>query len=634
MTAAHARLTSPLFLGIEGGGTRTVACIADPQNQPVATVEGPPMQLQLLDDTRLRSLLHGLAKQLPKPASVAIGLAGARTESDLARIRRAAQRVWLGVPCHATNDLETALVTAELARPSRSRAARVLVLSGTGSCCYGRTPDGTTARVGGWGQLLGDRGSAYDIALRALRAVLAHFDRHRTVSTLGRRLLHRLQMNDPEEMPTWIRSATKGEIAALAVDVFESCKQGDRIAETIVRQGGVELAADAVACASRLPISDHPTEFVLAGGVLLRQPSYARLVSRMIRGQWPRANIRPLPRDSVWGAVELARRLTPPAGVTANRPLPVPRAEPTARRDRNPVGNIPDLGRDGLERSPTEQRNPRSRHLSRLPLARSIELMLQEDARIPRAVLHERRKLQAAVRMIVRSLRSEGRLFYVGAGTSGRLGVLDASECPPTFGTAPERIQGIIAGGQRAVWESVEGAEDDSWAGVEAIRLRRVTAKDVVVGIAASGRTPFVWGALWEARRRRARTMLLCFDPGLSIPRGDRPDLVIAPNVGPEILTGSTRLKAGTATKLILNLFTTLSMVQLGKVRGNLMVDLNPSNVKLRHRAIRIVQTLTGVDATRAHDTLHSTGWIVPKAVRRLETATAARRRRASFKNP
>jgi N-acetylmuramic acid 6-phosphate etherase len=209
-------------------------------------------------------------------------------------------------------------------------------------------------------------------------------------------------------------------------------------------------------------------------------------------------------------------------------------------------------------------------------------------------------------------------LIYVGAGTSGRLGVLDASECPPTFRTPPDQVQAIIAGGQIALWKSVEGAEDDIAAGERAIGFRGITAKDVVVGIAASGSTPFVWGALGEAKRRGAQTVLICFNPFLKIPRAWRPGVVISPDIGPELLTGSTRLKAGTATKLILNVFTTLSMVQTGKVIGNLMVDLLPANEKLRDRAARIVQELRSVDYSTARGALERNGWVIKKAVERL----------------
>jgi N-acetylmuramic acid 6-phosphate etherase len=179
-------------------------------------------------------------------------------------------------------------------------------------------------------------------------------------------------------------------------------------------------------------------------------------------------------------------------------------------------------------------------------------------------------------------------------------------------------VQGIIAGGQGALWRAVEGAEDDPLAGARTIQFREITRRDVVVGIAASGRTPFVWGALGEARRRGAKTVLLSFNPFLKIPRALRPDVVITPNVGPELLTGSTRLKSGTATKLILNIFTTLAMVRIGKVISNLMVDLNPSNTKLRDRAIRIVQELRHVDYETAKSALETSGWVIKKACARL----------------
>jgi N-acetylmuramic acid 6-phosphate etherase len=244
--------------------------------------------------------------------------------------------------------------------------------------------------------------------------------------------------------------------------------------------------------------------------------------------------------------------------------------------------------------------------------------MFREDARVGPALRRERGAIERGLRLIVAAFRSGGRLFYVGAGTSGRLGVLDASECPPTFSTPPEMVQGIMAGGPAALWSSVEGAEDDADAGARAVRFRGVDRRDVVVGIAASGRTPFVWGALGAARDAGARTVLVCFNPHLEIPRPLRPDVAIAPDLGPEILTGSTRLKAGTATKLILNAFTTLAMVRLGKVAGNLMVDLNPSNRKLRDRAVRIVRALTGADASAARGALERSRWVIQDALTRL----------------
>ena len=254
-------------------------------------------------------------------------------------------------------------------------------------------------------------------------------------------------------------------------------------------------------------------------------------------------------------------------------------------------------------------------HLDRLPLGDAIRLMLDEDAKLPAALLAQQEPIERTIRLVAATLRRGGRLWYVGAGTSGRLGVLDASECPPTFSVPPDRVQAILAGGQAALWSSLEGAEDDAGAGARAVEFRGVATGDVVVGIAASGRTPFVWGALHAARRLGARTVLLCFNPNLRFPRGTRPDVVVAPEVGPEVLTGSTRLKAGTATKLVLNLVTTLAMVRLGKVVRNLMVDVRPSNAKLRDRAVRIVETLTGRSPAEAQAALEASGWEVRRAL-------------------
>lgn len=275
--------------------------------------------------------------------------------------------------------------------------------------------------------------------------------------------------------------------------------------------------------------------------------------------------------------------------------------------------------------SPTERRNPRSLNLDKLPVREAVTLMLSEEARVPRILLRHHQELNRAVGLVAGAFRRGGRLVYVGAGTSGRLGVLDASECPPTFRAPPEMVQGIMAGGDIALRRSVEGAEDDDAAGAKEIAVRQIGSKDVVLGIAASGTTPFVWGALREAKRRRATTILLCFNPFLAIPRALRPRLMIAPNLGPEVLTGSTRLKAGTATKLVLNLITTLAMVRLGKVKSNLMVDVVPSNAKLRNRAVRIVQQLTNRNYEQAEADLSRSDWNIQRAVRKSVPPPTAR---------
>jgi N-acetylmuramic acid 6-phosphate etherase len=609
-----------------------VALLVDAAGRLVKRIQGGPANLRLLTDRQFGALLRGVARQCPVPAGLAIGLAGARTPADWERIRRVASVIWPDAPCHATHDLETALraaqrtVTTQAAAGQSARrahtrprgsggCARVLVLCGTGSCCYGRRADGIEVRTGGWGHLLGDRGSGYEIGLQAVRAVLRQFDHAQHWPSLGERVLRHLMLNSPEDLIGWIQQAGKDEVASLTPGVFAAAATGDRVARKVLADGADQLAADAVACARWLASPREAVSFVLAGSVLLRQPGFARHVARAICEARPGATVAPLQRESAWGAAELAREAAKLNNTGGG--APAVRSEAQSPRSEARAGMaLPSLA--ALADSPTEQRNPRSRHLDRLAVGRAIDLMLSESARILPALRAERAKLEAAVRWIVRALRSGGRLFYVGAGTSGRLGVLDASECPPTFRTPADRVQGVIAGGPAALWRSVEGAEDDLLAGAEAVVFRGVKEPDVVVGIAASGRTPFVWGALGEARRRGARTILLCFNPRLEVPARQRPHLILAPNVGPEVLTGSTRLNAGTATKIVLNLFTTLAMVRCGKVVGNLMVDLDPSNVKLRDRAVRIVCELTGAAANQAHRALAESGWEVKRALRRL----------------
>jgi N-acetylmuramic acid 6-phosphate etherase len=270
---------------------------------------------------------------------------------------------------------------------------------------------------------------------------------------------------------------------------------------------------------------------------------------------------------------------------------------------------------DRRKRLPTtEKRNPRSANVDTLPTLEIVDLINSEDRSVPEAVGSQRASIAAAIDLIVDCFREGGRLFYVGAGTSGRLGVLDASECPPTFGVKRSMVQGIIAGGKRALVRSIEGAEDDVEGGAAEIDKKKVTSRDVVVGLAACGVTPFVHGALRRAKQLGAQTVCVTCAPEVvqSIPA----DIIINPVVGPEIVTGSTRMKAGTATKLVLNMLTTAAMVKLGKVHGNLMVDLQAVNRKLRDRSLRIVMELTGLSRPKAKTLLdRAEGRVKPAVV-------------------
>ena len=262
---------------------------------------------------------------------------------------------------------------------------------------------------------------------------------------------------------------------------------------------------------------------------------------------------------------------------------------------------------DNLSKLITEQKNPNSVDIDLKSTEDILRVFHEEDRKALAAVEAESVSIAQGITLITEAFRLGGRLFYIGAGTSGRLGVLDASECPPTFSTPPSMVQGIIAGGDRALRRSVEAAEDKPDVGAQAVRDNGVADQDVVVGIAGSGRTPYVLGALEEAHRIGAKTIFLCCTPPADNLKAFV-DVFIVPVVGPEIITGSTRLKAGTATKLVLNTLTTVSMIQIGKVYNNLMVDIQASNAKLVDRAARIIMEIADVDYATAQTALECAG--------------------------
>jgi len=267
----------------------------------------------------------------------------------------------------------------------------------------------------------------------------------------------------------------------------------------------------------------------------------------------------------------------------------------------------------------TEQENPRSKNLSSQTAREIVALMNAEDATVAAAVERVLDDVAKAVAETTARLRAGGRLFYVGTGTSGRLGVLDASECPPTFGVSPELVQGVIAGGYDACSRAVEASEDDANAGGTDLQQRNLTGKDVVVGIAASGKTPYTVGAVSYARSIGTFTIGLTCVPDSPITRAA--ELSIVPVVGPEVLTGSSRLKAGTAQKMVLNMISTATMVGLGYVHGNRMSNLQARNAKLRERAIRIVMAESGRDQADAVKALEDSSWKVSAAVALLKNS-------------
>jgi len=262
---------------------------------------------------------------------------------------------------------------------------------------------------------------------------------------------------------------------------------------------------------------------------------------------------------------------------------------------------------------PTEAINPDTLRIDKMPTLDVVDLILGEDRRVVAAVHKERVRIAQGIEIITTALKKGGRLFLVGAGTSGRLGVLEAAEMPPTFGTPPSLVQAIMAGGQEAVFRAREGVEDNFEEGARSMARLRVSKRDVIIGISASGITQFVRGALTGGRKKNARIIFVTCWPATELQ--NFVDLVIAPAVGPEVIAGSTRLKAGTATKMVLNMLTTISMIRMGKTYGNLMVDVQTGSEKLKDRARRILSMATSVEADEANHLLRQAKWNVKAAI-------------------
>lgn len=260
-----------------------------------------------------------------------------------------------------------------------------------------------------------------------------------------------------------------------------------------------------------------------------------------------------------------------------------------------------------LQKIATEQRNPNTTHIDTLPTLEMVRLINQEDQKVALAVAQVAPEIARAIDVITRQLSQGGRLFYAGCGTSGRLGILDAVECPPTYSTDPELVQAIIAGGYPAIFRAVEGAEDDFDLGRRDLQERGFASQDVLVGLAASGRTPYVLGAMGYARELGAAVIAVTCCPGSEVDR--MADIGIAPTPGPEVITGSTRMKSGTAQKMVLNMLSTGTMIKLGKVYGNLMVDVKPSNEKLIRRCVTIVREAVGCEEDQAVSALEACGY-------------------------
>jgi N-acetylmuramic acid 6-phosphate etherase len=585
------------FFGIEGGATRSSGILIDEKGKILKRVEGGPCNLRLVKDADVLKLWKQWKKEISPftfPETVGAFLAGCRTSSDKSHIRRLLKTIWPTSHSMVGNDTVSAMAAA------LGNEDGIIVICGTGSIVRARRGQ-INVQTGGWGHIGGDRGSGYWMGRELLRTLFQNHDLTGKNGALTQSVLAFLGLNKLEELVQWSLDATKDEIASLTKILFRH--RAHPSARLIIEQAVKLLSADVVLAAKKVGFLRirKPFPIVINPALAKYQPYFRRLLTNEIQKRIPLACVYLSETEGALGGALLVRSISGGSLLNHSRlSLTVKKSateKPTATEDR------------GLAEALTEQRNPRTLNLDRQSIPELIRAMLKEEQHTIPAIRTQEKHMAIAIRWIVESFKRGGRLFYVGAGTSGRLGVLDAAECPPTFGCDPETVQGIMAGGRRALYQSVEAAEDNLNYGRQAIWDRGVRKKDIVVGIAASGSTPFVLGALEAAHSIGAKTIFLTFNPNSKFQIRSPHFLKIAIPTGPEVITGSTRLKAGTATKLVLNMFTTISMIRLGKVRSNLMIDLDPSCEKLHDRAARIYSALKKVPYEKARQVLDKNGW-------------------------
>jgi N-acetylmuramic acid 6-phosphate etherase len=565
------------ILGVEGGGTKTSWVLVQRASFDLCVLNQgklPPANFRLAAPDELRTMFRELPQEINRAG---VFLAGCGTEEDRQSLTRLCAEIWPNAKVVVGSDRDSGLAAA------LGHGDGIVVNAGSGSSITGRR-DKRIENAGGWGHILGDVGGGYYLSLQALRLILREYDLHRGEVQFTTKILRALSLNNLDELVRWAQTADKMEVAMLAPVVFEAAAGGDARVMEIIEEGARVLCEYTEAVAGRLHVL--APKVVLLGGLFQRDSIYNHAFRRRLKKVLPDARVSNSERAPEFGAAWLAAELPSWPEIQAG-PAPA---------------KI-----DDLAAALTEQRNPRSENLEKLNAEDLVKLFIDEEKFVDEALRAAASDLTLAVEMVAESMRKGGRLFYVGAGTSGRLGVLDASEIPPTFGARADLVQGIIAGGATALHRSVEGAEDETSNGALAIDRRGIKDVDVVIGITASGRTPFVLGALVRAKSLGARAVLLSCNPARE--KNVNVDLAIDLAVGPEILTGSTRLKAGTATKVALNIVSTGAMVALGKVRGNLMIDLNTTSAKLRDRATRMVAELTECDYESARAQLEQSHW-------------------------
>ena len=577
------------YLAIEAGGTASQAGSYNAEGRLLRKASaGPANPLSCGLHASIRTLVE-LAKEILEQEDGLLTVAAAVSGAAHPELRQ-----------QMADALATALTASRVAvsddlRPllfaNAGTSPAILAIAGTGASVLYQTESDSFV-LGARGVLFGDDGSSFAIAVRALRSAAWAIDGIGLDTCLTQKLPQALGLKDLAGVVPWSHHAKKHEIASLSVAVHEAAMDGDDVAREIIKLEARALAALVKAGAERIN-QPGDTAVYLHGGLFEKSEIYLNEFKSALKKC---AAVREILFPPIKG-----HRAVLAMAMTESLP---------------PHLHAALSGTEGLPPSlpPTEQRHEQE-PIDGLSSFELVRRMNEEDATVAAVVARSAMMMSRVIDRAGDALRGGGRIVYLGAGTSGRLGVLDASECPPTFGVPPDRVVALMAGGDKALRESVEGAEDDEDAAKADVQSIRVNEKDIVIGIAASGTTPYVLAGLRAAAANGAYTVLLCCNPSAHV----KADVVIALDTGPEALAGSTRLKAGTATKMALNMISTGAMARAGRIHEGFMVNMRPSNAKLRKRAGRMIAALTGLDEPTALGVLESAGGSIAAAIIMIE---------------
>lgn len=589
-------------IGIDGGGTKTIGRICDHLSGDTYELKSGPSSLSNDYEGAKEVIAHLLSDLLAhfdaqaKHTAVVIGVAGGGVEKQAKQLHKDLPFVFAHLDVY--NDAKTSLVGANGGKPI------AMVALGTGSVGAKLNDQGVESYTGGWGFPIGDGGSGAKLGFRAVQTLLEEIDWHGgATSVLGKKIQSAITESDRAEsaelnnqqIANWLAKGIAKDFAELTKYVLES---------TDVCPLAAALLDEHVAECEKLILqtrADTELDVVLMGGLapitLAKLSPKVSSFCKLAQG------------SSLDGACLLASDL--------REQLSEVQQQEDSKEQQSRVQDREKLLAQ-LSGMVSETPNPESADLDLSSTREVLAVINSADKQVPEAITPCLDDIEQAVKLVVQSFEQEGRLIYVGAGTSGRLGILDAVECPPTFSVEHGKVIGLIAGGDKAIYKSVEGAEDSIELGARDLVDINLTDKDTVVGIAASGRTPYVLGALDYAKSVGANTVTLSCNPDSVLATYGHVN--ICPVVGPEVLTGSTRMKSGTAQKLVLNMLTTASMIKTGKSFGNLMVDVKASNKKLYVRAIRIVMQATQCSAESAELALEKSQYNAKVAILHMLT--------------